>query len=131
MSATVPTTAPPHAPAATDGRIRFQQPELPPVEEVLAYFERSVEQPERAGLVFAVRADRRDTLVGHADEHHLLPGTSEPEDEPAARAPALSGSERFSGVRSPSAARAAGASSSRPRTAVPTEAAAGRVSPTA
>jgi dTDP-4-amino-4,6-dideoxygalactose transaminase len=43
MSATVPTTAPPHAPAATDGRIRFQHPELPPVEEVLAYFERSRE----------------------------------------------------------------------------------------
>lgn len=44
MSATVPTTAPPHAPsqtAAAGERIRFQHPELPPVEEVLAYFERS------------------------------------------------------------------------------------------
>jgi dTDP-4-amino-4,6-dideoxygalactose transaminase len=39
MSATVPSTAPPHAP----GRIRFQHPELPPTEEVLAYFERSRE----------------------------------------------------------------------------------------
>jgi hypothetical protein len=46
MSATVPTTAPPHAPAATDGRIRFQHPELPPVGEVLAYFERSGEQQQ-------------------------------------------------------------------------------------
>ena len=45
MSATVPTTAPPHAPIAAlpDERIRFQHPELPPVEEVLAYFERSRE----------------------------------------------------------------------------------------
>lgn len=46
MSATVPTTAPPHAPspaAVVDERIRFQHPELPPVEEVLAYFERSRE----------------------------------------------------------------------------------------
>ncbi|HEX2410086.1 MAG TPA: aminotransferase class I/II-fold pyridoxal phosphate-dependent enzyme [Solirubrobacteraceae bacterium] len=42
MSATVPSTAPPHAPSAA-GRIRFQHPELPPMEEVLAYFERSRE----------------------------------------------------------------------------------------
>ena len=39
------TTAPPRAPIAAlpDERIRFQHPELPPVEEVLAYFERSRE----------------------------------------------------------------------------------------
>ncbi len=45
MSATVPTTTPPHVPIAAlpDERIRFQHPELPPVEEVLAYFERSRE----------------------------------------------------------------------------------------